>query len=66
MTSYKASNGIEFRWNDKDLVVMDQTCKDKSHRVIIVPKADLIAAADQIQKGGPASRVLYLSRLTRP
>jgi hypothetical protein len=49
LSNYKASNGIEFRWNDKDLVVIDQTCNDKSHRVIIIPKADLIAAADAIE-----------------
>jgi len=49
LSNYKASNFIEFRWNDKDLVVIDQTCNDKSHRVIIIPKADLIAAADAIE-----------------
>ena len=49
MQSLKTSNFIEFRWYDKDLVVIDQTCNDKSHRVIIIPKADLIAAADAIK-----------------
>ena len=56
LSNYKASNGIEFRWNDKDLVVIDQACKDGSHRVIIVPKADVIAAADAIKS--PPKRAL--------
>ena len=49
LSNYKASNGIEFRWNDKDLVVIDQTCGDHTHRVIVVAKTDLIAAADAIE-----------------
>lgn len=56
LSNYKASNGIEFRWNDKDLVVIDQTCNDKSHRVIIIPKADLIAAADAMRIKSPPKR----------
>ena len=56
MQSLKTSNFIEFRWYDKDLVVIDQTCKDHSHRVIIVPKADLIAAADAMRIKSPPKR----------
>ena len=51
MNRHKCLNAIEIRWNDKDQVVIDQTCKDKSHRVIIIAKADLLAAADAIRKG---------------